>query len=107
MTREAVERAREGGGPTTLEFRCLRFFGHFEGDPQLYRKKGEVEDARKNLDAIGNFRKKVTEAKLLEKKDLDKIDKEVGKLIDEAVEEAIEAAPPAESSVTTDVYISY
>ena len=99
MTREAVERARNGGGPTSLEFKCLRFFGHFEGDPQRYRAKGEVEDARENLDCLKNFRNRVTEAALLEASDLD--------AIDEAVEEAMAAPLPDPSAVTEDVYIAY
>ena len=106
-TREAVERARNGGGPTALEFSCLRFFGHFEGDPQRYRAAGEVEDARENLDCLKNFRAKVTEAALLEVADMDAIDAKVAILIDEAVEEAIAAPFPDPSAVLEDVYIDY
>ena len=107
MTREATERARNGGGPTALEFNCLRYFGHFEGDPQKYRIKGEVEMARADMDCLKNFRAKVDEAALLDSADLDAIDAEVATLIDEAVEEAIAAPFPDPSAVTTDVYISY
>lgn len=38
----AVDRAREGGGPTLLECRTYRWRGHFEGDAQRYRTKEEV-----------------------------------------------------------------
>jgi len=107
MTREAVERARNGGGPTSLEFNCLRFFGHFEGDPQKYRAKDEIPNARENMDCLKIFRAKVTEAALLDAADLDKIDEEVLKLMDEAVEEAIAAPFPEASALTEDVYISY
>jgi TPP-dependent pyruvate/acetoin dehydrogenase alpha subunit len=106
-TREAVERARSGGGPSALEFNCLRFFGHFEGDPQRYRAAGEVDDARENMDCLKNFRAKVTEAALLEVADMDAIDAKVAILIDEAVEEAIAAPFPDPSAVLEDVYISY
>lgn len=34
---EAIARARAGGGPTLIEVETLRLWGHFEGDPQLYR----------------------------------------------------------------------
>lgn len=107
MTREAVERARTGGGPTSLEFKCLRYFGHFEGDPQKYRAKGEVEMARKDMDSLQIFRTKVKEAALLEEADLDAIDAEIATLIDESVEEAIAAPFPDVSAVTEDVYIAY
>ncbi len=38
-------RARRGEGPSRIERRCTRFFGHFEGDPQRYRAKDEVRAA--------------------------------------------------------------
>ena len=34
---EIIRRAREGGGPSLLECKMIRFFGHFEGDAQTYR----------------------------------------------------------------------
>jgi acetoin:2,6-dichlorophenolindophenol oxidoreductase subunit alpha len=36
-TREAVERARAGDGPTLIEAKTLRIRGHYEGDRQKYR----------------------------------------------------------------------
>ena len=41
----AVERAREGEGPTLIEAKTYRFFGHSRGDPHygVYRTKEEVE----------------------------------------------------------------
>jgi TPP-dependent pyruvate/acetoin dehydrogenase alpha subunit len=41
--REAVERARAGGGPTLLECRTYRHYGHSKADPAKYRPKAEVE----------------------------------------------------------------
>ena len=40
---EAVERARAGGGPTLLECRTYRHYGHSKADPGKYRPKAEVE----------------------------------------------------------------
>ena len=39
---EAVERARQGGGPSAIEVDTCRFYGHHSGDAQLYRGKDEV-----------------------------------------------------------------
>lgn len=44
----AAERARSGEGPTLLELRTYRFVGHFIGDPEVYRTREEVREARKN-----------------------------------------------------------
>jgi TPP-dependent pyruvate/acetoin dehydrogenase alpha subunit len=45
---EAVERARRGGGATLIEVKTDRYMGHFQGDAEVYRPKGEVGDLRKN-----------------------------------------------------------
>ena len=42
----AVARAREGGGPAFIEAKVVRWQGHYEGDPQGYRDKGEVVDGK-------------------------------------------------------------
>jgi len=44
---EAVARARAGAGPTLIEVKVDRFYGHFQGDPETYRPKGEVESLKK------------------------------------------------------------
>lgn len=52
----AVERARRGGGPTLIEIKTDRYFGHFQGDPETYRPKGEVKELRQNdpITALAN-----------------------------------------------------
>ena len=106
-TKQAVERARKGEGPATLEFAICRFYGHVEGDPQNYRGPDEVKNLRETMDCLKNFRTRVSEAKLLELGRLDEIDEEVMKLIEEAVDEAREAPPPAPEALYTDVYNAY
>jgi acetoin:2,6-dichlorophenolindophenol oxidoreductase subunit alpha len=41
--RQAVDRARNGEGPTLLECRTYRHYGHSKGDPATYRPKEEVD----------------------------------------------------------------
>src|SRR5512137_856731 len=48
---EAVQKARAGGGPALIEAKVVRWQGHYEGDPQGYRDKSEVE-AGKHRDPI-------------------------------------------------------
>jgi acetoin:2,6-dichlorophenolindophenol oxidoreductase subunit alpha len=44
---KAIERARRGEGPTLLEVKTDRYLGHFQGDPETYRPKGEAAELRK------------------------------------------------------------
>ena len=105
--RELLEYVRAGNGPAAIELDTERYYGHFEGDPQRYRAKGEVERLRETRDCLKAFRQRVTEAGLLTHEDIDAVDAEVATLIDEAVDEARASPPPDPANVTTDVYISY
>jgi pyruvate dehydrogenase E1 component alpha subunit len=105
--RELLDYVRAGHGPAAIELDTERFYGHFEGDPQRYRGEGELDRIRAERDCLGAFRKKVTEAKLLEDGDLDAVDAETRALIDEAVDEARAAPLPTPAMVLEDVYISY
>jgi len=105
--REAVERARGGGGPSLIHAKLNRYHGHFEGDAQTYRAPGEIEMLRRERDPIAFFRKRVTDAGLLETGQLDAIDKEVLSEIEGAVARAKAAPMPPVAELTTDVYVSY
>ncbi|MCB2059816.1 MAG: thiamine pyrophosphate-dependent dehydrogenase E1 component subunit alpha [Novosphingobium sp.] len=105
--REVLDHVRSGNGPAAVEFDTERFFGHFEGDPQRYRAKGELERLREERDCIKRFRESVTGAKLLTDEDLDKVDSETLAAIDAAVTAARAAARPTSDDVLEDVYISY
>lgn len=103
----AVERARQGGGPTLLECQMVRFFGHFEGDAQTYRAKGEVEAIRNERDCIKLFAQRVMSAGVITADEMAAIDREVLALIDDAVAKAMDAPEPAASELLTDVYVTY
>jgi TPP-dependent pyruvate/acetoin dehydrogenase alpha subunit len=104
---EIIKRAREGGGPALLECKMIRMFGHFEGDQQTYRAKGELEDIRTNKDCIKMFSQRVTEAGVISRPELDAIDREVVAEIQEAVAFAKAAPLPTSADLLTDVYVSY
>ena len=103
---EAVARARDGGGPTLIEVKFTRYFGHFEGDQQLYRAD-EVCNARENLDCLTVFRARVTGSGQLTNDQLDQVDREVAKAIDASVTAARAAPKPGADDLLTDVYVSY
>ena len=104
---EAIERARKGGGPTLIECKVNRYFGHFEGDAQTYRGAGEVKNLREQRDCIENFARSLTSSSLVTAEELAAIDGEVAELIDNAVVKAKEAAEPTAADLETDVYVSY
>ena len=103
---EAIARAREGGGPTLIEMKFTRYFGHFEGDQQTYRA-GEVDHARAELDCLTRFAARAIETGELTQSDLDAADAEVATMIDKAVDEAQAAPLPTEADLLTDVYVRY
>ncbi|OYW25290.1 MAG: ABC transporter substrate-binding protein, partial [Methyloversatilis sp. 12-65-5] len=77
---EAVKRAREGGGPTLLEVKLSRYYGHFEGDQQTYRAPGEVQKLRDTKDCLMQFARRVTSRGELSMAELEAIDVEVNKV---------------------------
>jgi pyruvate dehydrogenase E1 component alpha subunit len=104
---EIIKRAREGGGPSLLECKMVRFHGHFEGDAQTYRAPGENEDNRANKDCLKKYAAAVTGAGVISAAELQAIDHEVLGLIERAVTEAKAAPVPPVSALTTDVYVKY
>jgi pyruvate dehydrogenase E1 component alpha subunit len=104
---EAIERARNGGGPSAIEVDTCRFYGHHSGDAQLYRGKDEVKNLREERDCLKHFRSRVLAAALLETDALDTVDAEVNALIDGAIAAARAAEPPDPSELLTHVYVSY
>jgi len=105
--KEAIERARDGSGPSLIHARLDRHYGHFEGDAQTYRGEGEQDRLRADIDCLKIFRRRVVETSLLDDKTLDDIDREVASLIGHAVTAAESGPPPKADDLLTDVYVSY
>ena len=104
---EAVQRARRGDGPSAIEASAMRYYGHFEGDPQLYRAKSEIKTLMKNADPICNFVSHVTDSGVLTVDELAVVDTEILAMLDEKVEAARAAPIPAANELYTDVYANY
>jgi pyruvate dehydrogenase E1 component alpha subunit len=100
----AVARARSGGGPSLIECKAGRFFGHMEGfDQQGYRAPGEVENLRSTQDPIVLF----TARAGLSPADVAPVDVTVEAAVEVAVATAKAAPEPSASELLTDVYVSY
>ncbi|HZS87893.1 MAG TPA: thiamine pyrophosphate-dependent dehydrogenase E1 component subunit alpha [Chloroflexota bacterium] len=103
---EAIARARRGEGPSLIEAKTYRYYGHFEGDTILYRTKEELEAYRRR-DPIQTLRRYMIDHAMATEAELSAIDAEVQQEMDRAWELA-EAAPwPAPEEALEDVYVSY
>jgi len=102
-----IKRAREGGGPSLLECKMVRFHGHFEGDAQTYRAPGELDDIRANHDCMKKLAAMLTTAGVVTAAELSAIDREVLELIESSVKQAKAAPLPTLADLTTDVYANY
>ncbi|RON14905.1 thiamine pyrophosphate-dependent dehydrogenase E1 component subunit alpha [Pseudomonas frederiksbergensis] len=103
----AVERARAGEGPSLIEVKLTRYYGHFEGDAQTYRAPDEVKYFREHNDCLMQFRERTTRTGLIDASQLDQIDSEVDLLIENAVRKAKADPKPSAADLLTDVYVSY
>ena len=100
---EAVERARKGEGPTLIEARTYRFYGHSMGDEEQYRTSEEVEEMRTNHDPITTFQSTIMKQGWLTEEEDTEIQNEIKDEITEAVRFAEESPFPTPDNVTTDV----
>ena len=105
---QAVERARRGEGPTLVECKTYRFRGHHEGDPkrgETYRTKQEMDEWEKR-DCILRLGEKLIKERKSTQAELDDINQEVMKEIDDAVAFAKESPSPKPEDVMTYLFVS-
>lgn len=102
---EAINRARQGGGPTLIECKTYRHKGHFQGDPDIYREKEEVKKWITERDPIRKFKEFLLQSKICSEKDLEAIDGEVADEIIDAIRFAEESPFPAPEETLEDVYV--
>ncbi|SMB91648.1 pyruvate dehydrogenase E1 component alpha subunit [Thermanaeromonas toyohensis ToBE] len=101
---EAVARARRGEGPTLIEVKTDRFFGHFQGDPEVYRPKDEVPRLRQN-DPIKRFRNHLLESGIVTEVELDQLDTEARRRVEDAFTFARESPYPAPEEALLHVFV--
>lgn len=102
--REAVERARQGKGPTLLELMTYRITGHSRRDPALYQPEEEKKAAQKN-EPIGRFENYLLSGKMATPDTLQKIRDDIEQEIEQAVEAAMAAPEPAPEEVLEDIFV--
>jgi TPP-dependent pyruvate/acetoin dehydrogenase alpha subunit len=103
---KAVERARNGEGPSLLENKTYRYRGHFEGDPQRYRPQTEIERFKNKEDPIQRFKKLLKKQGILSDKEEKAMRGEVILQIEEAVSYAKSAPLPRPEEALEDLFVN-
>lgn len=104
-SRAAVEHARNGEGPTLLEAKTFRFMGHYFGDPGAYIPKDQYAAALAR-DPMPTTRAAVLKSGAATEADLEGLAKEITAEIEDAIQFALDSAPPDVSEIDIDIYAS-
>jgi TPP-dependent pyruvate/acetoin dehydrogenase alpha subunit len=102
-TVEAVERARDGKGPTLLEFITYRITGHSRRDPAAYQPEEEKKKAIEN-EPIKRFSEYLQKENIADNNELGQIRKEVVAYIREVIDKAMAAPDPEPEDTLEDVF---
>jgi len=98
--RGAREHAVSGQGPVFMNVRTYRFTGHYVGDPQVYREKGEVHQLRETQDPLELLRVRLG----MTSEEFERLDAEVSAEVDASVEFAKNGTDPKPEDALKNVY---
>ncbi|MGQ9682174.1 MAG: alpha-ketoacid dehydrogenase subunit alpha/beta [Anaerolineae bacterium] len=99
----AVERARAGEGPSLIECKTYRWYGHSRSDPRMYRTKEEEKEWREK-DPIPALSRRLVEGKVATQAEVDEVLAKAQEAVAKATEFALSAPMPPASEVEQDVY---
>lgn len=102
--KKAIDKARDGGGPTIIECLTYRHQGHHVGDPGIYKDEEEQNEWKNKKDPLKKYKAYLLSENLLKEKEIDKIKEEVDEEIYEAAKFAHESPYPDSKEALTDVY---
>jgi len=103
IVKEAVDKARSGGGPSLIECKTYRHLTHFTGEPDTYRPKDELDDWIAK-DPLVIYPRKLTDEGVIADSEYENMRQCAKQTIEEAVAFAKKSPKPALDSVLTDVY---
>ena len=99
----AVARSRRGEGPTLLVTETYRVEGHYVGEPEVYRRREEVEERRRD-DPILRFRQVLLDNGWASEAEMDAMDTEISREMAEALRFARESPEPDASTAMDYIY---
>jgi TPP-dependent pyruvate/acetoin dehydrogenase alpha subunit len=100
---EAINRARTGGGPSLIEVKTDRLWGHFEGDADLYRSD-EFKEAMNKRDPMVTYAKLLSDEGILNESDLAAIQQAMNDEVEEAIQFALDSPYPAPEDALEHVF---
>jgi len=101
--KEAVDRARGGGGPTLVVAKNWRYVGHFVADDQHYRDP-KISEPWKKLDPILRMTRYLIESSVANEEQIEAIRADARKVIDEAIEFGKRSPEPTPDQLFEDLY---
>ena len=102
--REAIERARQGKGPSVIVSNVVRLLSHSSSDDQKKYRKKEDLDKDKNKDPLLVFEKNCIKNKILKEGDFEKLRNEIIQIVDQDAEWADKQNHPDPNSATNHIY---
>ena len=102
--REAIERARQGKGPSVIVSHVVRLLSHSSSDDQKKYRKKEDLDKDKNRDPLLVFEKNCIKNKILKENDFEKLRNEIIQIVDQDAEWADKQNHPDPNSATNNIY---
>jgi pyruvate dehydrogenase E1 component alpha subunit len=102
---EAVDRARRGEGPSLVEYKTYRYYGHHQGDDTLRYRTADEEQHARDRDPLAVFRARMQAEQALGSDELDAADGRSKELVDEAVRFAESSPLPDLADLYTHVYV--
>ena len=102
--REAIERARQGKGPSVIVSNVVRLLSHSSSDDQKKYRKKEDLDKDKNRDPLLVFENNCIKNKILKEGDFEKLRNEIIQIVDQDAEWADKQNHPDPKSATNHIY---
>jgi len=101
--RKAVERARSGGGPSIVECKTYRWYGHSRSDPCTYRTR-EEEKEWKARDPILSLERRLKEDRVAAEQEIAAVETRAEQAIRNATDFALQSPWPSPAELYDDVY---
>ena len=100
---QAIERARSGAGPTLIEAKTYRYYGHSHSDPRAYRTREEEAHWRER-DPIKVLKGNMMAVKMLDEAEFETLGQSVKAKLNQAMLYSEASPEPDPKELTTNVF---